>query len=394
MTGIEERLRDALAVRAEAVRDDGRPQVLPAPRVRSSAVRLWGPAAMVAAVVVLVVVVTVAGARTVGAPAPALLKPAVTGAMAAPIATVWPAAVHQIPDKAPGGRTFLPDAITGGALVVGRGLTRNRPDGIWSYDLRKRAFAQIAPLKDVRVANAPVVAGDGYVAWSAHRAGKVEVWAVPLAGGAPRRLASVTAALSSENSTEGIDLAIADGTAVWSPSDGGVYRVPLRGGKAVRVPGTLGYHLVSWPWAGSPQDGRRTDIPVRRPMEQLKNVLTGEVREARPPAGHTSWRACAVTWCHDGRQAWKRDGTALRTLPGDATGPLYAGHVVLITQRDRGGRAASVVHEVATGRTGLLFPVPTRTGDPAPPTLFAHEALFRYRSGDHTQTVIDLRAIS
>ncbi|MEU4535482.1 hypothetical protein AB0G15_11505 [Streptosporangium sp. NPDC023825] len=399
MTEIEDRLRDAMAARAESVRDDGRPRALPAPRGTSGA-RWWAPIA-VAAAIVTVVAATVAGTRTVTPPTPAVPPvPTVptarptprTGVLAPPVRQVWPGAVHEIPATGPGGRVFTPDVFVTGRVVAGRGLTRNRLDGIWSYDVDRRRFTRIAPLKNPNVMNAPLVFGDGYLAWSTLRDRLTEIWAVPVTGGVPRRIASVAAVLV-DDTYRGVDLAIAGGAAVWSPLDGGgVYRAPLTGGKASLVDGTRGFHLVDWPWAGRPEQDMMSDRPAARPMESLKNVLTGETRGAAPPAGLTSWSDCGVTWCLNGAEAWRRDGTNRHGLPGTAHGLLYSGRFVLLHQRSRDGRGASSLHDVATGRTGLLFPVPTRRGDKAPPTLYVHEGMFRFRSGPGRQVLVDLNA--
>ncbi|MFC4537034.1 hypothetical protein [Sphaerisporangium dianthi] len=388
MSSIEDRLRDALAAKAETVQDDGRPRVLPATRGRTA--RWWAPVA-VAAAIVAVVAGTVVGTHAITAPAPAARPTPTTGPVAPPIEKVWPRAVHEIPAKGPGGRTFTPDVFVKDRVVVGRGLTRNRLDGIWSYDLDKRTFTRVAPLKDRNVMKAPLVHGDGYLAWSAIAGRRTEIWAVPVTGGVPRRIASIAALVTSDGSYYGIRLAIADGAAVWSPYDGGVYRASLKGGKATLISGTRGFHLVEWPWAGWP-GVEAADHPVTRPMEHLKNVLTGALNDVTPPPGRSTWDECGVTWCFDRVEAWRRDGTGLRELPGSARGDLYSGRFVQLAQQDRDGRHASTVHDIATGRTGLLYPIPSRRGDKPPPALYLHEDVIWYETGRGTQVVVDLAA--
>ncbi|NUW40543.1 TolB family protein [Nonomuraea rhodomycinica] len=395
MTGVEERLRDALAAKAATVPDDGATGVLPVPRARRSGGRWWAPVAVAAAIVV-VVAATVVGTRTVAPVAPPVPAAPVTsalGGLAPPVRQVWPGAVHEIPTTAPGGRAFVPNGFVSDRVVVGQGLTKNRPDGIWSYDVDKRRFTRIAPLVKGRQPHGPVVSGDGYVAWSTIHDGNVEIWAVPVGGGVPRRLASVTAPVSSDNEIFGAQsLAIADGMAVWSASDGGVYRVRLnsKGAEWMLVLGSKGFHLVEWPWAGWPRKERGLDHEVTRPMEHLKNVITGETRDARAPSGRTSWNDCGLTWCLNGAEAWRRDGTGRRALPGAATDALLSGRFVLLHQRDRAGRAATAVHDIATGRTGLLFTTPTRKGDKAPPTLHLQDGMVWYQTGRGTQVLVDL----
>ncbi|MEU8206070.1 hypothetical protein [Streptosporangium sp. NPDC049046] len=398
MTDIEDRLRDAMTARAEAVRDDGRFRTLPASRGSSPRFRSWAPVA-VATSIAIVTTATVVGTRTVASPTPTV--PAVpttpaaqptpyVGPLAPPVRQVWPGAVHEIPTKAPGGRVFTPDLFVTDRVVVGAALTGNRPDGIWSYDVDRRRFTRIAALKSSN-ASSKLVFGDGYLAWSTLNDRRTEIWAVPVTGGVPRRIASVKAVII-DDSYSGIALAVADGTAVWSPVDGGgVYRAPLKGGKASLVDGTKGFHLADWPWAERPRRGAE-ERSASRPMEHLKNVLTGEARDVVPPAGRTSWNDCGVTWCFNNIEAWRRDGTGRHGLPGTARGYLHSGRFVLLHQEDRDGRGASSVHDLATGRTGRLFPVPTRRGDKAAPTLYMHEDMFRFRSGSGTQVLVDLNA--
>jgi hypothetical protein len=50
------------------------------------------------------------------------------------------------------------------------------------------------------------------------------------------------------------------------------------------------------------------------------------------------------------------------------------------------------MHDIATKRTGTFFPIPTRRGDKAPPTLHAHEGMFWYQTGQGTQVIINLKA--
>ncbi|MER6583977.1 hypothetical protein, partial [Nonomuraea sp. NPDC001023] len=233
MTTIEDRLRDAMAARAETVQDDGLPRAAPSPCRGRVAARWWWAPVAVATATAAVVSVTVLGTRTIGSAPPSAAAPpaAAAGRLSPPVRQVWPGAVHEIPVTGPGGRVFLPDVFVADRVVAGRGLTGNRLDGIWSYDLDKRAFTQVAQLQDVKVANEPLVFGDGYLVWSAVRDDRSEIWAVPVAGGVPQRIAALRAVLSSDNSYSGIrKLAVAGGMAVWSPPDGGVYRAPLKGG--------------------------------------------------------------------------------------------------------------------------------------------------------------------
>ncbi|MFI7133287.1 hypothetical protein ACIBQ1_46965 [Nonomuraea sp. NPDC050153] len=388
MSGIEERLRDALAAKADTVRDDGRPRHLPAPRERSYGARWWAPLA-VATAILIVVATTVAVTRTVTSPAPAV-RPT-PGTLAPPAEQVWPGAVHEIPTKGPGGGGFLPDVFISDRVVVGRGYPKNRPGEIWSYNLDERTFASLARLKEGSAGN-PVVFGEGYLAWPALSGRTNEVWTVPVAGGVPRRIFSGRATVTSDNMTLGISrLAVADGMVVWSPDEGGIYRAPMKGGKATLISGTKDYSLVEWPWAGSPRNDNMADDFSFRPVEHLRNVLTGERRDVVPPSGRTSWVDCGVTWCFSGSEAWRRDGTGLRKLPGEAHEELSSGRFVLL-RRETGGQRESSLLDLATGRTGLLFRSPaSRDGKPLLATL--QDGVVWFQSGRDTKVLVDLAAI-
>ncbi|WP_067172949.1 hypothetical protein [Microtetraspora niveoalba] len=393
MSSIEDRLKDAMAAKAETVRDDGRPRALPAPQPWHPLRSRWGVPALVAAAIVTVVAGTAVGVRGASSPAPAVRPtPSGPGADLPPIEDVWPDAVHEIPVKAPGGRTFTPDVFVNDRVVVGRGLTRNRLDGIWSYDLDKRTFARIAPLKDWSVGNDPLVFGDGAVAWSAFRDGMTEIWTVPVMGGIPRRIASFRGVLGPQNTYEGITLAIADGMAVWSPANGGVYRVPLKGGRPTLIKETKGYRLLTWPWAGRPYSVSDAKERVHRPMEQLIDVRTGERVDAVPPPGRVGWSYCGVRWCINEGEVWRRDGTGLQRLPGNGGTRLYSERFTLISRHRPDGTSAIAVHDISTRRTGVLG-IHTIGMNVEPfPTLHLEDGLFWYRRGSK-QVLVNLSGI-
>ncbi|MEU1879197.1 hypothetical protein ABZ470_17935 [Streptosporangium sp. NPDC020072] len=389
MTGIEDRLRDALAARAEAVTDDGRPRVLPEPHRPLARPGWWAPVA-VAAAMVLVVGVVVVGTRTrlVTAPRPV----SSSGALPPPIRQVWPDAVHEIPATGPGGRTFTPETFVTDWIVVGQSLKKDRFDGLWAYDVARRRFTLIASLNEP-IDGSPAFE-DGHLAWSTTRGRTTEVWTVSIAGGTPRRLARFPAALDDDDNYEGMSLAVADNAVVWSPPGGGVYRVPLKGGKVSLIEGTKGQWLVEWPWAGWPRRGTMTDQSVPRPMEHLRNVLTGETRDAVPPAGHTSWYECGLTWCYGGSNAWRRDGTGLHAMPGSTGGASFLGRVVLLDQTDHAGNGGRGLYDAATRRSGLLFPVRASLNPKDhPPGLFVEKNLFWFKKDKKTLVLVNPNAI-
>ncbi|WP_156325696.1 hypothetical protein [Nonomuraea sp. SBT364] len=397
MTSIEDRLRDALAARAETVRDEGPPPPLPghpsghAPR----AGRGWrAPVAVAAAIVTVVAGVTLAtrtpaeegpaahptlpatpaneGQQPSGLPDNRLrptLPPIPAGEISPAVEEVWPDAVHRVPDRAPGGQAFDVSVFVDEDTLVGRGMVKARPRTIWSYDLDSRTFTEIAPMTMPGVMNAALAYGEGTLAWSTFHEGAVEIWAVPLTGGTPRRVTTFEAVLI-DDTFRGIRLDIAAGQVVWSQEKGGVHRAPLTGGKPETVPGSEMYELLEWPWARS-----TSEAPGR-----LLDLRTGEPGELGPEG-----MTCGVVWCVDAREAVRRDGTGRRELPGlPSLSVPFTMSVVLLDQRLDDGRATVALQELESGRTGLLGFAPTRAGDRAMPTLHVQDDLLWFRQGTET----------
>jgi len=395
MTSFENRLRDALTARAQTVQDDGRPHPLPAPR--QFAPRRWRVPIAAAAAIATVVAGVAMGARVLDSPRPAA-EPSPTPSrqvfdeIAPPMADVWPEAVHRIPVKAPGGQDFRVSAFVDERTVVGKGLIKSRPRTIWTYDLDTRKFTEIAPLAMPGIMNDALVHGEGMLAWNTFAKRTGEIWTVPLTGGTPRRVTTFPVDLGGEKAYHGIELAIGDGHVVWSRVlDGGVHRAPLSGGAPEPVPGADGMHLLDWPWAGRPGHKRSAAKPSSKVMVEVLNLSTGERDEAKVPKGKATWR-CGVDWCLDGsREARRRDGGDRRDLPGQLSEVLSDGGV-LLHQKAKDGQWALALHDLDSGRTGGLGRLPTRKGDPAPPTLYLQDGLIYRREGGE-QTVVNLAAL-
>ncbi|WP_066371853.1 hypothetical protein [Herbidospora mongoliensis] len=356
MSHIEDILRDALTTKAATVADDGLLHPLPTPH-RSWSVRWRGPLALAASLAVVAsgLFLGVRGVAVEPFPAasPKAMGPYV-GPLATPIEQVWPKAVHRIPAEGPGGVAFTPTDVADGA-VVGRG----QQDTILRYDLTRRAFNVVAT---VNTYTTSLVAGDGHAAWWAGGA----IWLAPLTGGEPVRLAT---AGTSPTSLTG--LAIADGMVTWSTFESGIQSVPLSGGPVARVPGSAGYVLMEWPWAGRAPNG-------------LVDLRSGTWSTAPTPRGRTVWFGCGPEWCADLLEAWRRDGTVVRRLPGRPTSRLWGAHVVHLVQQDAAGTRASTLYDVPSGRAGQIV-------NEAEGVQLGDEVSW-YRTGD-TVTAIDMDAL-
>lgn len=350
MSHLEDLLREALAGRAATVEDDGLVHPVPEPR-RSWPVRWRAPLAVAAAFAV-VAGGLLAGVRGLaGAPDPAgPFQPV----LAAPVEQVWPGAVHTIPAEGPGGVAFTPADVADGA-VVGTG----QQETILRYDLTRRAFNVVAT---VNTYTSHLVAGQGHAAWWADGA----IWSAPLTGGEPRRVAS---AGTSPGSLTG--LAVAGGLITWSTAEAGIQSVPLSGGPVARMPGSAGYTLMEWPWAG-------------RAPDRLVDLRTGTWSTVPTPPGRTVWFGCGPEWCADLLEVWRRDGTITRRLPGRPTSRLWGSHVVHLVQQDTAGTRASALYDVPSGRAGQIVSgaVGVQLGD----------EVTWFRQGD-TLTVIDMDAL-
>jgi hypothetical protein len=186
-----------------------------------------------------------------------------------------------------------------------------------------------APRDDVRFG---LAVGDGYVAWwtghSQNGETAAEIWSAPLrAGGRSRKITTMPAGKDADG---GVDrLVIAGGKAIWSLSTfspgapAGIFTAPLTGGEPTKIPGSDGYHIVDWPWAGAPDDRGRS--PALVAFKDLRNMETGERRTAKVGPGR--W-TCGLTWCvrpnPSSMTLVRRDGSDGRLLPGDGR-PMLSG---------------------------------------------------------------------
>ncbi|MEU6713767.1 hypothetical protein ABZ897_20010 [Nonomuraea sp. NPDC046802] len=193
-----------------------------------------------------------------------------------------------------------------------------------------------------------------YIAWYGETPQDNDLWAdfwiMPREGGTARRVTEVTADVDA--------IGLTDDSLVWSVRGGGVYRVPLTGGKPSRVPGSDGLHLTAWPWA----NGRVSEKPGAN-QNRVVNLETGRSVDVPLPA-QIHMTQCHAEWCvgvGGGRMIVQRvDGTGRKTLPvmfrPDGARWLLGDRYAMFGVYDetRRGQPIAVVYDLATGVTAGL----------------------------------------
>ncbi|MEU8042410.1 sigma factor-like helix-turn-helix DNA-binding protein [Streptosporangium sp. NPDC049078] len=194
-----------------------------------------------------------------------------------------------------------------------------RPEVLYLYDLTGGDLRKITDMHGPGKAAgnaANIGLGKGMVAWSTSTKTSVRLWAVPLTGGEARQVA--------EHRTGGdtIDgLAVAKGAIVFSVRKGGVFSVPVDGGRVTPLDHGTGLHLLSWPWAGSPGTWSPQDGADGAPFTHLVNLETGQTDDAAPARQGQQLLACGVQSCISttpgGARAFtrSRDGSTQQEVP-------------------------------------------------------------------------------
>lgn len=297
-----------------------------------------------------------------------------------PVDEVWPETVHRVSNRLPDGRKYLPETfVDNDTLLVATDSAFEKTDEVSLYNLKTKRVTSVArvhtssKIGDHRERSyaTDFTVGDGYVAWWMGYAERgrwvIEVWAAPMAGGGSKRIAV------QQGATSRIDhLAIADGKATWSlEKEGGVYQTPLTGGQPTLLPDTGDYHIVTWPWIGTPLPILANTNEVG--FAKLRNVKTGEQRGSRL-APKLGWN-CALAWCigsptgtfddtNELAFAQRRNGSGGRVLPTLDTGapeelPILDRFIVFdmrarsSTQWD-GKHLAVVLYDLETGKNADL----------------------------------------
>ncbi|GII80061.1 hypothetical protein Sru01_50430 [Sphaerisporangium rufum] len=191
-------------------------------------------------------------------------------------------------------------------------------------------------------------------------------------------------------------LALVDDRVAYSLDEGGVFTVPLAGGRVRAVPGAGHHHILSWPWVGTPGEHPPSDgTPT---FATIRNVDTGEVRAALVKPGER-WVHCGVARCQGGFAEGRpfqrsRDGTGQTALPGGASvRGLALDRFYTVHYFARPGRPQSLC-DLVTGKCGDLglreLPA-ARSGTVILPEVDTR--LLDYEVGDQ-HVVIDLERIT
>jgi hypothetical protein len=255
-----------------------------------------------------------------------------------PIAELWPQAYHSLPATLDNGRKYHAELMIDDRRLLATAVAGfEKVDELWTIDVDTRESRRIAvlptPKPETALYPSHFTVGSGHVVWwTAHtRDGEqlTEVWKVPVSGGTPALVTTARVGPMGTYGLAGDRLTVAGDAVYWSRSwqdgdvDYAVWRAPLAGGAATMLPGTDGFHIIAWPWIGSPgspngaPSGRTGTVVYRT----LRNLQTGAVRDAAPAKPGELWM-CAVSWCvADGPQSLvvrQRDGSQQRELPGRA----------------------------------------------------------------------------
>nr|WP_062332352.1 hypothetical protein [Herbidospora sakaeratensis] len=322
---------------------------------------------------------------------PAITQEQVVGSP--PVEEVWPGAVQVVPASLKTGKRLRPLLIADAqTTLLTTWSSHERASAVYAYDQRTRETRQVTvvPSRKGEIADGFVIVGDRLL-WHVKTDTSATLWRAPLAGGPAERLPGILPHVPWATDLVGDRL-------VYSAGDTGVFSVPVTGGDPTPVPGGEGLHLLEWPWAGDPllpSDGVQG---VR--FGRLVNLETGEVSHAARTPGD-AYVVCGVTTCSglhaDGTPYVRaRDGSGERRVPelahGLAADRFMAAHVT--------GRAEAeqYVIDVATGRSGSLELNVTLEGGETSyttigPTVDDRDMLSAHRTGDDTLVFIDLRRI-
>ncbi|GAA0419234.1 hypothetical protein Acor_28920 [Acrocarpospora corrugata] len=338
-----------------------------------------------------------------------------------PPSEVWPEAVHELPLRLPDGNPYQPILF----LDRDRMLIKVEAGLLASYDLRTGEVKDLVRLrKEIRASGFAV--GSGAIVWWTSRRDRdgqvVDIWTAPITGGKAAvrasarpdglvkdpRLQVLSSALVSMDSFSG--LSVAGGNIYWSSVNAGLWRLPLAGGAPpAPVPGTAGYHLLSYPWMGRPDEwgrplppGQATPGDTNRPVfGDLLNIETGETSTAVIPPDTHSW-TCGLTRCMgplpgnsgENGAAQSRDGSAQRRLPSMETqnAAIARDRFSILRVYGTGHRVEAVaLVDLKTGEAGLVGRRGVGDGL-ARGQLFHHTDLYSYRLNDK-MIIVDLRAI-
>ncbi|MFI6515016.1 hypothetical protein ACIBF1_05580 [Spirillospora sp. NPDC050679] len=293
--------------------------------------------------------------RPASKPTAGPLKPTTPGPVVQ-LEKTAPQAFRTLPKRLPNGQDFHPDQMLEDGTVLGTTWSSfELTDRIWVYDLAKnkaRAVTDVTMPRGQKWFANDLTTADGQVVWTMTYHGdkssfeepgfeKLELWTAPLAGGAARKVTSITAAQKplDQGTSTSDELALDGGEAVWATT-AGVLTVPLTGGKPRLLPGTKGYQILSWPWIGTPGRGTKGPKVGEVMFKELRNVRTGERRTATTARFNGAW-TCGLVWCFggmasgvtyhgtQGQRIQRRDGKEGRVLPESDVKLMFSGQTFL-----------------------------------------------------------------
>jgi hypothetical protein len=256
-------------------------------------------------------------------------------------ADIWRDAVRTLPGRLPNGSRYVVQAVLPGDkyLVLEH---KNWPPGYrlqgpGVLDAATGTVREVAPADEsATVIAAGVSGGDAVwvIARLADRMAGYEVWAAPLAGGAPRKLATVTDDRSGYTRT----FALAGRYVLWDRHQNyrdpngrsgvrtpGIYRLPVTGGQPELMVSTEGYRLQDYyaGWGGAPavaiRNGNRAagdrgwivDDPAAAPLIDLATGVRVPWRQApEVDTGPMGYLACGLSGC-----TGRHDAPADRSRP-------------------------------------------------------------------------------
>ncbi|MFC7381434.1 TolB-like translocation protein [Sphaerisporangium rhizosphaerae] len=321
--------------------------------------------------------------------------PSASAITAEPVEKVWPQAVWKVPAKAPDGRELRPIGLIDDRTLLMEGWREfGRTEALYVYTKaggRPRKIVDVPTPKGTTRYPSDFSLDGGQVAWWTATKHAVRIWAAPPDDG-PARTVAVHKIKDADAS--GVDgFGATGGEAAFSLSTGGVFTVPLTGGPVTAVPRGAGLHLLSWPWAGTPD---RSDPMAGPPFTRLVNLETGQSSTAVSHQGERVY-ACGVRSCMgttaDGKGFTRgRDGSRQKEIPVGylIPEPPVQSRFYVRNLADNGGGLG--LYDVTRGKladTGIRDEVATRGEIPVPDRT---GRLMTYRLGN-TYYVIDLSKI-
>jgi hypothetical protein len=321
------------------------------------------------------------------------------------LADAWPAAKPATLAADVGGLRFQPVEVLGGGRLLGLTTTAD----LLTVQLVLRApDGTLRVLRSITGVDPPTIAAtavsDDHLYWAETGDGsngnrESTVWGVPLAGGAPVRLARDPGDILFYGSQ--YDLQVAQGRLWWVMAAGqasGVHSVPLGGGAEAVRPMDRVFSLTTWPWVTSSGASVPGDV-------ELRNLSTGEVRRVTGTGDEIL--TCTLVWCrittlvNHGQslryEVEHPDGTARRAIGDTGLTPLNSDvgiqdrfEVLTSTASSTGTAQRLWLHDLSNDRVVLL-------DDLATANMGARGDYLWWSTGDNetlTWHILDLRTLS